>query len=88
MNGGVLHAVECLASDELSEAEAGYRYYGLHAAAALLSRAKTILEVDRNLEFHETDFDQEYVRIIPDDSALVERFENDLAQNPSQYAPL
>jgi hypothetical protein len=88
MNGGVLHAVECLTPSELSDAESGYRYYGLDAAASLLSRARTILEADDNLEFHERQLDRQYADIIPEDSSLVERFEKHLELNPSEYAPL
>jgi hypothetical protein len=88
MNGGVLHAVECLTASELSDAESGYRFYGLDAAASLLSRARTILEADDNLGFHELQLDQQYADIIPADNSLVERFEKHLESNPSEYAPL
>jgi hypothetical protein len=88
MNGGVLHAVECLTASELSDAESGYRFYGLDAAASLLSRARTILESGDNLAFHERQLDQQYADIIPADNALVERFESHLESNPSEYAPL
>src|SRR6266852_5959110 len=60
MNGGVLHAVECLTDNERSDAESGYRFYGFDAAASLLSRARTILEEDDNLEFHERQLDGHY----------------------------
>jgi hypothetical protein len=88
MNGGVLHAVECLTARELSDAKSGYRFYGLDAAAYLLTRASTILESNDNLEFHERQMDQEYADIIPADSALVQRFEKHLELSPSDYAPL
>src|ERR1700686_4025963 len=64
MNGGVLHAVECLTASELSNAEAGYRFYGLDPAAALLIRARTILDKDDDLEFHEHQLDRQYADII------------------------
>src|SRR6266404_4346418 len=67
MNGGVLHAVECLNASELSDAESGYRFYGLDAVATLLGRAKTILDANDNLGFHERELDQQYAAIIPDD---------------------
>jgi hypothetical protein len=88
MNGGALHAVECLTATELSDAESGYRFYGLDAAASLLSRARTIMKADDNLEFHERQLDQQYADIIPADNSLVERFEKHLELNPSEYAPL
>jgi hypothetical protein len=40
MNGGVLHVVECLSPSELSDAECGYRFFGLDSVAELLSRAR------------------------------------------------
>jgi hypothetical protein len=88
MNGGVLHAVECLTASELSDAESGYPFYGINAAASLLSRARTILEADKNLEFHERQLDQQYADVIPADSTLIERFEKHLGLYPSEYAPV
>src|SRR6476661_8332679 len=74
INGGVLHAVECMTAEELSNAEAGYRYYGLDDVASLLSRARAIFEAADNLGNHEQQFDGDYARMIPSDSSLVERF--------------
>jgi len=88
MNGGVLHAVECLTASELSDAESGYRFYGFDAAASLLSRARTILETDSDLEFHERQLDWQYAGIISADSSLVERFQKHLVLHPFEYAPL
>jgi hypothetical protein len=88
MNGGVLHAVECLTCSELSDAESGYRFYGLDAAASLLSRARALLDANEELESHESQLDGEYADIIPDDTWLVERFKEHLKVNPSKYAPL
>lgn len=88
MNGGVLHAVECLTSRERSDAESGYRFYGLAPVACLLSRARAILAANEDLELHESQLDREYDGIVPDDTALVERFEEHLKANPSDYAPL
>ena len=61
MNDGVLHAVECLTAFELSDAESGFRFYGLEAAAFLLSRARTILETDDDLGVHEKQLDLDRV---------------------------
>src|SRR5436305_844595 len=60
MNGGVLHAVECLSPDELSYARSGYIFYGLQAAASLLSRAKAILERADDLGGNERLLDGQY----------------------------
>jgi hypothetical protein len=88
MNGGVLHAVNCLTAAELADAQAGYRFYGLDAGASLLSRARTILEAGEDLGDHETALDGEYSDLIPSDSSLVERFEEHLKSSPSNFAPL
>jgi len=57
MNGGVLHAVECMTVEEQFDAEAGYRYYGLEGAASLLSRARRIFDAADDLGSHEQQFD-------------------------------
>ena len=88
MNGGVLHAVECLTANELSDAKAGYRFYGFDEVASLLSRARTIFETRADLESHEQQLDRHYAAMIPSDSSLVERFEKRFKSHPSEYAPL
>jgi hypothetical protein len=88
MNGGVLHAVECLTASELKDAECGYRFYGFDAVAFLFARARQLVETDSDLELHESQLDQEYTDIIPGDGSIVERFERHLASNPSDYARL
>ena len=87
MNGGVLHAVGYLEPEDLADAESGYRYFGLAAAADLLREAKTISETVEDLDLLEAELDRRYRALIPDDSALVERFEASLHRNPAEYAP-
>jgi hypothetical protein len=65
MNGGVLHAVEILTPTELSDAESGYRFYGLDGVASLLSRARKLFETGDDLERHE--------RLCPADRVLDSR---------------
>jgi hypothetical protein len=88
MNGGVLHAVECLTDNELSNAKLGYRFYGLEGVTSLLSRAKSVFESAEDLECHEQQLDRQYADMIPTDSSLVVRFEERLKSNPSDFAPL
>jgi hypothetical protein len=88
MNGGVLHALECLTANELSDAELGYRFYGLDGVHSLLSRATRIFESAEELESHEQQLDRQYADMIPTDSSLVARFEERLKANPSDFAPL
>jgi len=86
MNGGVLHAVECLSAPELADAESGYHYFGFGAVADLLARARKILEADQDLESCESQLDNDYAALIPDDSSLVERFEQFHKTRPSEFA--
>jgi len=88
MNGGVLHAVECMTAAELSDAEAGYRYYGLDGVASLLSQARAIFEAADDPGSHEQQLDGDYAFMIPSDSSLVERFNKGLESSPSDFAPL
>jgi hypothetical protein len=88
MNGGVLHAVECMTADELSAAQAGYRYFGLGEVASLLGRARGIFDTADDLGSHEQQLDSEYAQLVPSDSLLVERFDQQLKACPSDFAPL
>ena len=88
MNGGVLHAVELMTADELSDAQAGYRYFGLDDIALLLSRARQIFEAGDDLGSHERPLDRQYAQLIPSDDSLVERFETRLKSSPADFAPL
>ena len=87
MNGGVLHAIECMSAQELSDAEAGYRYYGLDEVASLLLRARAVFTTD-DLGDHEQQLDGEYAHLIRSDDYLVERFEKRLKCCPLDFAPL
>ena len=87
MNGGLLHAVECLAQSELSDAANGYRFFGLDLVAKLLVHAREVLEADDDLELQEAALDKEYARLVPDDSFLVARFEQHLDSHPEDFAP-
>jgi hypothetical protein len=88
MNGGLLHAVECMTAEELSDGEAGYRFFKLDGVASLLSRARRIFEAEDDLGSHEQKLDGEYAHMIPSDSSLVDRFEERLKSSPSDFAPL
>ena len=82
MNGGVLHAVECMTAEEQSDAEAGYQYYGLDDVASLLSHARAIFEATDDPGSHEQQLDGDYAGMIPSDSSIVARFENRLKSSP------
>jgi hypothetical protein len=88
MNGGVLYGVELMKAPQLAAADAGYRFFGLDAAADLLQRAKKLLRRGGDLDEQEALLDAEYMACIPNDSALVRRFEKHLATNPADFSPL
>jgi hypothetical protein len=88
MNGGVLHAIECLTADQLNDAEAGYRFYGFDAVASLLSRARSLNEAGIGQGTHEGQLDKEYDALSSSDESLVVRFERRLKSNPSDFESL
>ena len=88
MNGGLLHAVECLTPSELSDAQSGYLFFGLDSVADLLAEARRKLEADEDLDDLEWLLDRRYEALIPDDSLLVERFEKHFSEHPSDFAPV
>jgi len=88
MNGGVLHAVECLDASQLADAESGYRFFSFDAVADILSRARKLWEANENLESHERQLDHDYATLIPDDSSLQERFETVHRTRPSEFSRL
>jgi hypothetical protein len=88
MNGGVLHAVECLTPSQIAAAQSGYRFFGLEALAALLGRARRILEAGKALEHHERQLDRQYAELVPSDSSLMECFKARLASEPAAFAEL
>ncbi|TWT61264.1 hypothetical protein [Rubinisphaera italica] len=87
-NGGVLHAVEIMTSDEFSEAQEGYRFFDLDAVASLLSHAKYFFDLGERLSEHECRLNNEYLKLVPDDSLLSQHFELRFNTNPWEFAPI
>jgi hypothetical protein len=87
MNGGVLHAVECLNAQELEEGKSGYRYFGYDDVVDLLAEASSALETSDDLGSIESKLDRRYAALISDDSALNARFEAHLQQKQNEFAP-
>ncbi len=88
MNGGVLHAVQYLESEDFEGAIVGYQYFELDDVAEFLIEAKSISESDADLELVEAELDQRYRAYVPDDSFLMERLKASLRSNPSDFAPV
>lgn len=88
MNGGVLHAKECMTNEELTDAEVGYRYFGLDDVALLLARSREAVGAADVSGSHGQQLDREYLHLVPSDSSLSERFEIQLKSSPADFAPL
>lgn len=80
MNGGVQHAVEALAENDLRNAIAGFRFFQLVEAACLLERAAVVTPLD------EDTLDHQYTKIIPNDSFLFQCFVAKLQHSPEVFA--
>ena len=59
MNGGVLHAVECLSKEQLTEAKDGYTFYGFEVIADLISHAQDAIEKNLDLDELETTMNEQ-----------------------------
>jgi hypothetical protein len=88
MNGGVLHAIECIGPERLAEACDGFTYFGFSSIASDLKDASRALATDEDLDALEEQFDQRYWGYVPEDGVLLKAFEADYAAHPENYAPL
>jgi hypothetical protein len=89
MNGGVLHALEVLAPEELEEARDGFCFYGLNEVAAFLTSSQLAArEEPEDLGELEHRLDEAYASLIPCDSTIFAAFERHFGSNHTQYAPL
>jgi len=88
MNGGVLHSVELLTSEQLQASSEGFRYYGLAPIAALIDDAARAVRVGEDLDELEEKLDQSYSEHIPTDATLSAAFEKDFAEHPENYQPI
>ncbi|MDG0832992.1 hypothetical protein [Roseateles saccharophilus] len=83
MNGGVLHAVECLTQAELINACKGFQYFGFEVLASDIEEAnRALAEGD---DSHEDDFDERYGRHVPSDQVLFSAFQLDYERRPENY---
>ena len=81
MNGGVVHALECLSQAEISAAIAGFDYFGLTEAAKVLKEAP-----DESEETEER-LNQLYWAAVPNDETLAHAFRVKLLASPEAFAP-
>jgi hypothetical protein len=90
MNGGVLHALECLTVEELDAAISGYRFFGFHDVGDLLTEARSTAETSDAgaWDVLEARLDNLYADLVPSDTMLQERFASFLLRNPTHFAPI
>lgn len=86
-NGGVHHALSCLATQEIDAAVDGYAYFGFDEVAAWLSsRATDPLLVEWKGEF-ERPASRRYASLVTS-PALIARVRRVLDELPDDFAPL
>jgi hypothetical protein len=93
MSGGLLDAVEGSSEVELAQFVAAYRYFGLDDAADVVEWvAQQVSLLDpQSLEGEEElerQADRRYGDVVPDDSALVHRFERKYQEQPQAFTPV
>jgi hypothetical protein len=95
MNGGLLHSVENHSRDQIQRAAAGYRYFGLDDAAAVVesvARRAASIDLDADdgaAERLEIDANESYAAAVPDDDAtLAASFEQFYEQRPEAFSRL
>jgi hypothetical protein len=85
-SGGILHGLELLPAEAMTEAIEGYRYFGLDEVAAFLASVVKVPE-GRRTDDDELLLDTQYGELIPTDSTLDEPFNRRLGQSPEDFAP-
>jgi hypothetical protein len=93
MSGGLLDAVEGVSATEVSDALAGFRYFGLDEAAAVLewvvAQGSGVdaddIDAGRMLE---SQADERYGTVVPDDSVLTGAFERSYRARSEAFSPL
>ena len=82
MNGGAVHAMECLSQAELAAAIAGFKYFGLAAAAHVFEQAPD------DSEETEERLNRMYWQAVPNDEVLAHAFRIKLVAFPEAFAPI
>ena len=93
MNGGLVHACEGLEADQLSRAVAGYRFFGLDAAADSLAeiarRAAELEADDPAADDLEDEANRRYDEALPEWDETIDRaFRSHLRDHAEAYAPV
>ena len=88
MNGGFLHAIDCLQPTEREAARAAYLFFGFDDIADLILEAPAVVDWDAVPDSLESTLWRRYTRAIPDDSMLDARFKRHFLRRRSDFAPL
>ena len=88
MNGGIHHAIDCVAPGELSAAIDGFSYFGLEVMAQWLRGAPRDRLLKEWTAEAEKSAASRYAKLIPSDAFLAERFEAVYRDRPSEFAAL
>ena len=86
MNGGFLHAAETRKPSAIDAARSGYRYFGWPEISDLILKAVELVQSGSDLEELESQFDEDYDKLIPNDSALMARLQSALLARPEDFA--
>jgi hypothetical protein len=81
MNGGVVHALECLSQSEISAAVAGFNYFGLDEAARVFQ------QLPDDTEETEERLNKLYRAAVPSDQTVAHAFRAKLLAAPEAFAP-
>ena len=81
MNGGIVHALECLSQSQIAAAVAGFNYFGLSEAAHVFE------QLPDDTEETEERLNQQYCAVVPSDETLAHAFRVKLFAAPEAFAP-
>lgn len=82
MNGGVVHALECMNQSETYAAIAGFEFFGLTKAANVLR------QLPDDTEETEERLNRMYWSAVPEDETLTHAFRIKLATSPDVFAQI
>lgn len=81
MNGGVVHALECMSQHEVAAAVAGFNYFGLAEAARVFQ------QLPDGTDETEKRLNELYWAVVPSDETLAHAFRVKLLALPAAFAP-
>jgi len=91
-NGGVIHCIEGLSPDQIREAGRGFQFFEMVEVADFLAEAQaSVTPEDARTgnypEELESELDDRYYELVPDDGVIEDRFRRHLEHHPGDFAP-